>query len=228
MKRSNQLELLDLGSDHYTLQEYEDCLDQLARVGRLLGGDKATFSAIDPSLNPHNILDVGCGGGHFTIELAKRFPKAQVVGMDISMQAIAYAQKKLQETALKNVTFTLSNSPTLSYPENSFDLVTATLVCHHLSHDQLIDFLNRAYKIANKQVIINDLHRNSLAYYGFAAIATPLFSNRLITHDGLISITRGFTKSELSYFLSEANIPLERCKISWHWPFRWIVAIEKQ
>lgn len=44
-------------------------------------GDK-TFHA--PVASPSRILDIGCGSGIATLELAKRFPSAQVVGVDLA------------------------------------------------------------------------------------------------------------------------------------------------
>ena len=68
--RSQEPELIDLG--HYNEKEYEECLYQLDRIGRFLGGDKATFKAFDHLFAPpSSILDVGCGGGLFTMRLAQ-------------------------------------------------------------------------------------------------------------------------------------------------------------
>lgn len=225
-KRSNELELLDLGPSYYTQDEYEECLNQLDRIGRYLGGNQATLKTFHKLPEAHSILDVGCGGGHFTIELAKQFPKAQVVGIDISHEAIAFARKKQQDANVRNVLFEVPSSTELSYPPNSFDIVTATLVCHHLKDDQLIEFLKKSYQIAKKTVIINDLHRHWLAYLSFTLIAKPMFRNRLIFHDGLLSIKRAFKKEDWIEYLKAAEIPIEYCSITWHWAFRWVVRID--
>lgn len=225
-ERSYEPELLDLGPSYYTHEEYEDCLHQLDRIGRYLGGNRATLKNLHTLPKPNSILDVGCGGGHFTMELAKQFPMAQVVGIDISTEAIAFARNKLQNTNIGNVLFEVPTSEQLSYSPNSFDIVTSTLMCHHLKDDQLIDFLKKSYQIATKTIIINDLHRHWLAYVSFALIAKPLFCNRLIFHDGLLSIKRGFKKPDWIYYLKAAGIPLEYCSITWHWAFRWVVRID--
>lgn len=226
-KRSNELELLDLGPSYYSQEDYEDCLHQLGRIGHYLGGNKATVQAFQKLSKPHSILDVGCGGGQFTIQLAKQFPEAQVVGIDTSSQAIEFAQNRLSETVSKNVRFEIPSSAELSFPPNSFDVVTTTLVCHHLKDKELIDFLKRSYQVANKAIIINDLHRNWFAYIGFALISRLFFSNRLILNDGLVSIKRAFKKQDWIDYLNAAEIPLENCSITWHWAFRWILYIDK-
>ena len=224
--RSYEPELLDLGPSYYTREEYEDCLHQLDRIGRYLGGNKATLKNLHKIPKPNSILDLGCGGGYFTIKLAKQFPKAQVVGIDISHEAIIFAQKKLQNANVGNVVFEVPSSNQLSYSPNSFDLVTSTLVCHHLTDDQLIDFLKKAYRMAAKTIIINDLHRHWLAYLSFALIAKLAFPNRLIFHDGLLSIKRAFKRQDWIYYLKAAEIPLEHCSITWHFAFRWVLRID--
>lgn len=112
-KRSYDLELLDLGPLYYSQSEYEDCLHQLGRIGRFLGGNKATLETFCKLASPSSILDVGCGGGYFTIELARKFTGAQVLGIDISSSAIDFAQKQLKESPLPNVTFDVPSSPHL-------------------------------------------------------------------------------------------------------------------
>lgn len=226
--RSTQLELIDLGSSHYTREEYQDCLIQLDRIGRILGGDQATYWGFDQlKRNPQSILDVGCGGGLLTMRLAMRYPQAQILGIDISKEAIQFAQSHLQHThpPIPNVAFAVPSSPELNYPPESFDVITSTLVCHHLSDDQIISFLKKSYSIAKQAIILNDLHRHFLATLGFSALAYPLFHNRLIVHDGLLSIKRAFKRRDWISYLQAAHIPLNRCSITWHWAFRWIVFI---
>ena len=96
LRRSGRViahEFMDLGPEYYSEQEYFDMLYKLGTINKLLGGDRATFSAIK-KLNsiPESILDVGCGAGRSTNELAQKFPQARVVGIDIEQPIINYAQ----------------------------------------------------------------------------------------------------------------------------------------
>lgn len=224
-KRSYQPEWIDLGPAYYTSQEYQDCMIQLDRVGRLLGGDRATFAAFDQlGFVPDSILDVGCGGGLFTAKLAQKYPTAKVAGSDISQEALTFANTHSQ---LPNLEFQLSAKPQLDYPLNSFDVVTSTLVCHHLKDEDLISFLKQAIAVAKKAIILNDLHRHPLALFGFSMLAPLFFNNRLVKHDGPLSIRRAFTKQDWIHYLHAAGIPPTSYSITWHWPFRWIVRIFK-
>ncbi|MDP1881206.1 MAG: class I SAM-dependent methyltransferase, partial [Parachlamydiaceae bacterium] len=170
-KRSNDLELIDLGPSYYTNDEYEDCLIQLGRIGKYLGGNRASFKQFSKHINPEKILDVGCGGGSFTLLLGKYFPQSEVIGIDLSYQAIFFAKKQLGHSLVKNVQFQVLDLNQIEKTHGKIDIITATLVCHHLKDAELIEFLKQSYRIACKSVIINDLHRNWLAYFGFALIA---------------------------------------------------------
>jgi 2-polyprenyl-3-methyl-5-hydroxy-6-metoxy-1,4-benzoquinol methylase len=200
----------------------------LDRIGRLLGGNKATFSAFDQLKTlPQSILDVGCGGGLFTKSLAQKYPAAKVTGIEISKEAIQFAQKHAVSPSLTNLNFILQDTPQMNFAPNSVDVITTTLVCHHLTDEELILFLKDAYRIAAKAIIINDLHRHPLASLSYRCVTPFLFRNRMIMHDGLISIQRGFKRHEWVKLITAARIPLEHCSISWHWAFRWIVRITK-
>jgi len=230
-QRSSELELMDLGPQHYSQTEYEDCLYKLNRVGTLLGGDRASFHAFDRlPFQPRSILDIGCGGGFFTIKLAKRYPQTQVIGSDISTEAITFAKKRLadQRNPLPNIEFLQQKSPHIPDLPLEVDVITATLVCHHLSDDDLVTFLKDAFKKSNKSIIINDLHRHPLAYYSFLAISPLMFHNRLVLNDGPLSTLRAFKREDWIAYLQAANIPLNRCTITWHWAFRWIVCINTE
>jgi len=232
-KRSHQPEWIDLGKNFYTPTEYRDCLYQLDRIGRFLGGDNSSFWAFKQLSTTisrfKSILDVGCGGGLFTLRLANRYPQAQVVGIDISADAIHFAKARLNEQRplLSNVQFSIADSPQLD-KNIRYDVVIATLVCHHLSDEELILFLKQACLVANQTIILNDLHRHFLATIGFATIVPLFFRNRLIWHDGLLSIRRSFTHQEWKNFLEAAGIDESCYTISWHWAFRWIIMIDAE
>ncbi|MCB1119632.1 MAG: methyltransferase domain-containing protein, partial [Chlamydiia bacterium] len=167
---------------------------------------------------PESWLEVGCGGGQFLHRLAQTYPECAVHGIDLSSPAIIFAKEHWSHP---NLTFSLQNQKTLDFPDNHFDIVSATLVCHHMTDDELHTFLNQATRIAKKGVLLNDLHRHSLASLLFAVTAPLLFHNRLITHDGLLSIRRAFTKADWLHLLK----PFSKARLSWYFPFRWIVWI---
>ncbi|MCS6999301.1 MAG: peptide chain release factor N(5)-glutamine methyltransferase [Bacteroidota bacterium] len=56
-------------------------------------------------ISPRTILDIGTGSGCIALALAKAFPTSEVVGWDISAEALEIAQQNAQFNAVNNVEF---------------------------------------------------------------------------------------------------------------------------
>ncbi len=223
--RSIEPELIDLGPNYYSLKEYTHCLYTLDRIGRWLGGDAGTFAALDRiSVEPSSILDVGCGGGIFTARLAQKYPQAKVVGIDLNQHAIEFAKQRFKNYPA-NLSFENREQGKLEESLKSYDVVLSTLVCHHLSDEEIVDFIQRAVRVARKRVIFNDLHRDPFAYYLFKLVGPVFFRNRLVQHDGPLSVLRAFKREEWVQYLELAGIPPSDYRIKWQFPFRWMVEI---
>ncbi len=74
------------------------------------------------------IADVGCGTGEITSRLAARFPRAQIIGVDILESSVAYAQER-HGALSPRVQFVQGDAFGLQLPADHFDLV----VCRHLT-----------------------------------------------------------------------------------------------
>jgi len=228
-QRSQEKELIDLGPAFYTPEEYADCLKKLFYVSRILGFFRHTVSVLKSFPLNASLLDVGCGGGLFLLHLSQYYPQMRFYGTDIAADAIVRAQNEQLSWSSKHaveVDFYHQNSPELMLEENSFDIVLTTLVCHHLDDEALVSFLKNALQGARIAVLINDLHRHPIAYGCYFWMSRLLFRNRLITHDGLISIQRGFTRKEWHALMRAAQI--EHYTIKWCFPFRWSVVLWKK
>jgi 2-polyprenyl-3-methyl-5-hydroxy-6-metoxy-1,4-benzoquinol methylase len=229
-QRSHEKEWLDLGPAYYSAEEYRHCQKMLFRINKLLGFFRGTQKILKRFSKTSSLLDIGCGGGLFLLHLSQCFPHLQLRGIDISSEAIALAEEELQTwkklKRCEKVSFNLQTLPDWGIPANSVDLVLSTLVCHHLSDEDLVVFLQKTQLIAREAVIINDLHRHPLAYAFYSLFSPLLFRNRLITHDGLLSIRRGFTRHEWQGYLKKAGI--RHYQIKWCFPFRWRVILWKK
>jgi len=225
-KRSEDLEILDLGPPHYTVDEYNHCLKLLGRINHWLGGFKATKKAFKRLNNaPSSILEVGCGGGHLCHHMSKWFPKAKITGIDISSAAVEQAERL--NLSNKNVRNERQPDKRLIHSDNQFDVVTTMLVCHHMKDQELVEFLKESYRVCRSAVIINDLHRHLLAYTSFFLITPIFFPNRLIWNDGCLSIKRAFRKHEWIEALTKAGFHKDQYTLRWNWAFRWTLTIKK-
>ena len=81
------------------------------------------------------------------------------------------------------------------------------------------------YHDANPRIgiVINDLHRSTLAYRLFQGLCFAFQLNAMSREDGLVSILRGFKKNELVHF--SKKLKFSNYKIQWKWAFRyqWII-----
>jgi len=76
---------------------------------------------------PQEILDVACGTGDLTLELARRLPDARVVGMDLTPEMIRRARRRAARAGgpAETIQFDLGDMSALTYRDSQFDLVTA-------------------------------------------------------------------------------------------------------
>ena len=70
------------------------------------------------------ILDVATGTGDLALQMAKKMPKADITGIDISEGMLQIARQKAQKEN-RPMTFAKEDCDALSYPDDSFDAVTA-------------------------------------------------------------------------------------------------------
>ncbi|GAA4748459.1 methyltransferase domain-containing protein [Modestobacter marinus] len=86
-----------------------------------------------PHLRPGlELLDVGCGPGTITVDLAARVTPGRVVGIDVSPAPLAEA-RALAEQAGVTVEFGVGDGYALAAADDSFDVVHAHQVLQHLT-----------------------------------------------------------------------------------------------
>lgn len=78
----------------------------------------------DISTEKVDVLDVATGTGDFAIGLMKRLKPHSVTGIDLSADMLDVAQKKIVSAGLKGITFSQADCLTMSFSDNSFDVVT--------------------------------------------------------------------------------------------------------
>ena len=80
------------------------------------------------------VLDVGCGPGVSTIEMAKRFPKSEIYGLDLSEDGITGARDNAKVEGLTNATFICTDVSSLPPDWTAeFGYAFAHMVIHDLA-----------------------------------------------------------------------------------------------
>jgi SAM-dependent methyltransferase len=97
---------------------FQEALDrQLEPLGRLA----MERAEIAPG---GRVLDVGCGCGHTTLEIARRVgPSGRVVGIDISTPMIEAAKERARIAGISNVSFWNADVQLHPFPPLEFDVV---------------------------------------------------------------------------------------------------------
>lgn len=81
-----------------------------------------------------DLLDVGCGPGTITLDLARRIAPGRAVGIDLSPDVIAAARQNQELRGEAIVVFDVGSTYDLKFADSSFDVVYAHQVLQHL-HD---------------------------------------------------------------------------------------------
>ena len=102
------------------------------------------------------ILDVGCGDGKITAEIAARIPNGSIIGIDLSPAMIAFATKEFSPH-FPNLQFFLQDAQALAF-DSAFDIIFSFTTLQWVQQHQA--FLEGAY--------------NSLKVDGILAVTMPM------------------------------------------------------
>ncbi|MBA3967075.1 MAG: class I SAM-dependent methyltransferase [Nitrospirales bacterium] len=91
------------------------------------------------------ILDLACGTGISTRTIAKRFPDARVVGVELRDEYLGIARQKAQEIGKPNMEFVLSRAEDYRSDE-SFDCVSSSYLAKYADLKRLIPSLKDLLK----------------------------------------------------------------------------------
>jgi 2-polyprenyl-3-methyl-5-hydroxy-6-metoxy-1,4-benzoquinol methylase len=208
-------------------------LDKIAKINQLLGGNQLTLKGVRkliekaPASTKITIVDVGCGNGDMLRKLAdfglKNNLNFELIGVDANDFTIKYATDL--SVNYPNIKYRCENIFSKSFNELGYDIVLCTLTLHHFNNDEIIKLLTLFGKTSKLGFVVNDLHRNVVAYRLFQLLCFVFCMNAMSKEDGLISILRGFKKEELIAF--SENLRFEKYSIQWKWAFRYQWIVEK-
>ena len=104
----------------------------------ILDPDNKYIQAINSHapLSGATILEIGCGNGRMTGDMAKY--AAKIVATDLDEEVLELAAKNINA---ENVEFLYTRDGFAKLPEQTFDLVIYTLSLHHIPPDKMIENL---------------------------------------------------------------------------------------
>ncbi|OBH52599.1 methyltransferase domain-containing protein [Mycobacterium sp. E2479] len=216
--RSTQPETLD--DESTDLATYQRCLDELAVVNRVTFTHYPTLRWLARATRARHagstvtILDVACGHGDLLRAIAtwahRRGLKVQLSGIDVNPRSTAIAR----EATPRWMNIDYRTADVFRYPlAQRPDFIVSSDFTHHLSDEDVVKFLTWLNENSRRGWHIVDLQRHALPYYSFPALARLMGWHRILREDGVISIARGFRRSDWREYLAQAGVQAD---ISWH------------
>ncbi|GAB1542722.1 class I SAM-dependent methyltransferase [Scytonema sp. NUACC21] len=99
------------------------------------------------------ILDIGCGDGKITAEIATYVPNGSVLGIDNSQEMIDFAQSKFPSSHFSNLNFKVTDANELSF-NNEFDVVVSFFCLHWIiDHTQVLKAIETSLKPYGKALL---------------------------------------------------------------------------
>ncbi|MEP6955205.1 MAG: class I SAM-dependent methyltransferase [Chthoniobacterales bacterium] len=121
--------------------------DDTARIIRILWGNG------QPSADTR-MIELGCGPGFYSCQIAARFPQISVTGVDCSARQLAWAERKARRYGLQNCCFETDNVLDLSHQDESFDIILAARLFTVLPNQaQAISEMHRILRPGGRCVI---------------------------------------------------------------------------
>lgn len=97
---------------------------------------KAVLNLVDTQA-PLKVLDVACGTGDFTIEIAQKVAKgSEVIGVDISEGMMAVGREKIKKTGV-SAELLVADCEDLPYADNTFDRISVGFGVRNFEHLEL-------------------------------------------------------------------------------------------
>ena len=127
-----------------------------------------------PDLKPTRILEIGATLGQNLVPIAKAFPEAEVVAVDVGGPVLRYGLARAKAMGVENLTCVQADGSDLSmFPDESFDWIQTTMFLHELSYSSMRAIFSETYRLLKPGGVV--LHVEQPQY----AAGMPLFEQAM-------------------------------------------------
>jgi hypothetical protein len=196
-------------------------LRDIARLNGLFGGTRAVVRELETIFeragtrdggrgkgSTWTLLDVGTGLGDIpraaAVAARRHGITLRLVGVELNRAAAGAARGVDGADPLALV---LADGGALPLRPRSVDIVITSQVLHHLSRDVAVRWIATFGALARRAVILADLRRSRIAMAALWLVSYPLGFGGVTRHDGVLSLRRGYTRSEFNEMLVAAGVP---------------------
>ncbi len=225
LNQSREPELMDDPSiaeaDHLNALSALATINAVSRTSARLAAAVGALLAAPAAASPGRltVVDVACGGGDVTIDLARRLSarrggrdEIRVIGVDVSPRAIERARAAAVRAGA-DARFEVRDVLTASLPP--CDVAVSSLFLHHLDDDPACRLLESMATSARRGIVVSDLLRSRLGL-GLAVVGTMLLSSsRVARIDGPRSVRAARTPAEYRRLLATAGLGAATIRRVW-------------
>jgi SAM-dependent methyltransferase len=229
MRRSQQKEMMDFPDN--PKEVLDEDLRNLRTLNRYLGGHRSVLHGLDRlvgrgKLSRFSLLDVGTGSGDIPARIThwaqQHGIKASIVALEpepvTARVAAILTQRQLNPSSpllqrgkegdfrRREITVVRADGMAPPFRSASFDFVLASQLLHHFPEEKIVALLRTWSGLARRAIIVSDLVRHPIAYYGIRLL-TRLFTRNVMTlTDAPLSVQRAFTMAEWHQLFRRAEI----------------------
>jgi SAM-dependent methyltransferase len=211
MKRSTEKEMMDLPGNPKDLL-VED-LRNLRVINRYLGGYRGVMRGLKrlvrkDRMTRFSLLDVGTGSADIP-KVIIRWARTQTILARIvalEPEPVTAAEAAHQTQRWPEITVIRGDGMAPPFQTASFDFVLASQMLHHFPEDKIIALLKTWSGLARKAILVSDLVRDPLAYYGIRVITHLFTRNEMTRFDGPLSVRRALTLNEWRELFRDAAV----------------------
>jgi SAM-dependent methyltransferase len=180
--------------------------DNLSSGARfVLGGDHSNRIEVDffnlyawllQYVDSKKVLDVACGSGLGSFVLAHK--AREVLGLDVSEEAVAFAQKNYTRD---NLTFRIADGVHFDYPAKYFDVIVSAMTIEQIAPERQIIFLQRLADSLRDDglLILVTPNRKINNPFGSKAVGNPINQSEFCKED-LLSLFRQTRLEPIGWF----------------------------
>jgi len=180
-------------------------IGDVAKANALFGGVSAVLAELESvaaSLPAQaSLLDVGTGVADIPRAASDALAKK---GIDLATFGLDSAEALAKVSSARLTGAVCADALALPFGNKSVDVVLCSQFLHHLLPDEASILIREMNRVARVRVIVSDLRRSWLAAGGLWIASFPLRFHPISRHDGVVSVMRGFTRSELRQIVSKA------------------------
>ena len=178
------------------------------------------------------ILDLACGTGDFTIELARRWPNAEIIGVDLTPEMLDIARVKLSEA--RNVTYLTGDAQNLSMLEaKQFSLVVCAFGFRNFPN--MAKALSECHRLLadGGRLVVLELFRPTSRIIGtlvntWIAVVSRIFASGASTEYRYLRRSVANTVTATDFITMAEGIGFSVCRSSFFLPAATCITLKKE